>query len=247
MAEERTSKLHYVMAYRLLIFDADGTLFDYDRGEAYALFSAFRDQQLVFHEETMAPLYRRINKNIWRAFEAGEIPQGEISSRRFGEFFRELGVGCDIRAFSASYLGHLAEADFLIEGAVDVVATLAKSYSMAIVTNGLSRVQRERFGRSPITEHFHPIVISDEVGVQKPNPKIFDHIFEAHPDVPREEVLMIGDSLTSDIAGGVAAGIDTCWFNPGREPGAPGGGEEGRFLPDPTYEIRSLGDLLRIL
>ncbi|MFP4430944.1 MAG: YjjG family noncanonical pyrimidine nucleotidase [Spirochaetota bacterium] len=233
------------MAYRLLIFDADNTLFDYDRGEAYALSLAFRDQKLVFHQETMVSLYRRINKSIWRAFEAGEIPQGEISFRRFGEFFRELGVGCDIRAFSASYLGHLAEAHYLVEGAEDVVATLSKSYSMAIVTNGLSRVQRGRFGRSPIAGLFDPIVISDEVGVQKPNPEIFDHVFEAYPHVCREEVLMIGDSLTSDIAGGVAAGIDTCWFNPGRDPGAPAGG--GRFLPDPTYEIGSLGELLRML
>jgi 2-haloacid dehalogenase len=247
MAEVGTSNLHYAMAYRLLIFDADGTLFDYDRGEAYALSSAFRDQQLLFEEETMVPLYRRINKSIWNAFEAGEIAQGDISSRRFGEFFRELGVACDIYAFSASYLGHLGEADFLIEGAADVVAKLAESYSMAIVTNGLSRVQRGRFGRAAITEHFHPIVISDEVGVQKPNPEIFDHIFEVHPDVSREESLMIGDSLTSDIAGGVAAGVDTCRFNPGKDAGPGRGTEGGRFLPDPTYEIRSLGDLLRIL
>lgn len=235
------------MAYRLLIFDADGTLFDYDRGEAYALSAAFRDHRIGFDEVTMVPLYRRINKNIWNAFEAGGIAQGEISSRRFGEFFRELGVACDIPAFSASYLGHLGEADFLIEGAADVVEKLAGSYSMAIVTNGLSRVQRGRFRKAPITEHFHPIVISDEVGVQKPNPEIFEHIFDAYPEVPRDEVLMIGDSLTSDIAGGVAAGIDTCWLNPGRDPGTGGGAEGGRFVPDPTYEIRSLGDLLRIL
>lgn len=235
------------MAYRLLIFDADGTLFDYDRGEAYALSSAFREHELPFNEETMVPLYRRINKNIWRAFEAGDIVQSEISSRRFGEFFRELGVRCDILAFSASYLGHLGEADFLIDGAAEVATKLAGSYSMAIVTNGLSRVQRGRFGKSPITRHFDPIVISDEVGVQKPNPEIFDSIFDAYPNVARQEILMIGDSLTSDIAGGVAAGIDTCWLNPrGHTQG--GNGTEGRrFLPDPTYEIISLEDLLRIL
>ncbi len=235
------------MAYKLLIFDADGTLFDYDRGEAYALSSAFRDQGIAFDEATMVPIYRRINKEIWQAFEAGRIAQDQISPRRFGEFFRQLGVRCDTRAFGASYLGHLGEADFLIDGAEEVVEGLATRYSLAIVTNGLSRVQRGRFATSPITKHFDPIVISDEVGVQKPNPKIFSYVFDAHPDVPREKTLMIGDSVTSDIAGGVAAGIDTCWLNRGGLPDSSVSPGAKRFPPDPTFEIRSLDELLRLL
>lgn len=247
MAIGGASNLHCGMAYKLLVFDADGTLFDYDRGEAYALSSAFRDQGMAFEEATMVPVYRRINKEVWQAFEAGRIAQGEISPRRFGDFFRELGLRCDIQAFSASYLGHLGEADFLIDGAEEVVAGLAGRYSLAIVTNGLSRVQRGRFATSPITKHFDPIVISDEVGVQKPNPKIFSYVFDAHREVTREETLMIGDSLTSDIAGGVAAGIDTCWLNQ-RGAAGPNADLDGRrFLPDPTFEIRKLSELLRLL
>lgn len=232
------------MAYRLLIFDADGTLFDYDRAEAYALAAALTESGLSFDEEQMLPSYRRINKAIWRAFEAGDIVQSEISTRRFSEFFREIGLTCDVSAFSRSYLSHLAEADFLIEGAEEAVSALSHYYSMAIVTNGLSRVQRGRFGKSTIARHFHPIVISDEVGVQKPNPEVFDFVTQEYPAVSREEMLMIGDSLTSDIAGGVAAGLDTCWYNPHGEAGVTKGSS---FAPEPTYEIRSLGDLLRLL
>lgn len=247
MVLDRTSKLHCVMAYRLLIFDADGTLYDYDRGERYALSAAFRDLGITFNEARMLPIYRRINGAIWRAFENGEIHQSDISTRRFSELLRALGITADVPLLSSAYLAHLAEADFLIPGAEEVIKELAVRYSMAIVTNGLSRVQRGRFGRSSIIEHFHPIVISDEVGVQKPDPRIFDHVFESYPEVPRHETLMIGDSLSSDIAGGVAAGIDTCWYRPDAEENrrkAPG---SRVFIPDPTYEIVHLSDLRRLL
>jgi putative hydrolase of the HAD superfamily len=247
MAYRGTSKLHCDMAYRLLIFDADGTLYDYDRAERYALSAALRDLDIFFDEERMVPIYRRINGAIWRAFENGEILQSDISTRRFSEFLRELGIAADIQLLSSSYLQHLGEADFLISGAEGIVSELAPRYSMAIVTNGLSRVQRGRFGRSGIIAHFHPIVISDEVGVQKPDPRIFDHVFENYPGIPRHEILMIGDSLTSDIAGGVAAGIDTCWIRP-EEPGNRRKETGSRaFLPDPTYEIERLDDLRRLL
>ena len=247
MAHDGTSKLHCDMAYRLLIFDADGTLYDYNRAEHYALSSAFSDLQLPFDADRTIPIYRRINGAIWRAFENGEISQSDISPRRFSEFLRELGIVADVGLLSAAYLEHLAEADFLIPGAEAIIEELVSRYSMAIVTNGLSRVQRGRFGRSSITNHFHPIVISDEVGVQKPDPRIFERVFENYPHISRHEALMIGDSLTSDIAGGVAAGIDTSWYRPeeqssrGKTPGS------RTFLPDPTYEIAHLDDLRRLL
>ncbi len=227
-------------SYKLLIFDADGTIFDYDRGEAYALEAAFGDAGLPFDGEEMIATYRRINADIWRAFEAGRIAQQDISRTRFTRFFEEVGLSAAVDAFATSYLEHLGEADFLVSGAAELIEFLAKDYSLAMVTNGLSRVQRSRFSRSPIGGRFHPVVISDEVGVQKPNPDIFDFVYETHTQVSPAESLMIGDSLTSDIAGGRAAGIDTCWYNPV-------GDSLGIADPQPTFEISRLSDLAEYL
>ena len=226
------------MKYRWLLFDADGTLFDYDRAEAHALTETFTQIGLGFQNGYLES-YRQINNDLWRAFERGEISQEKLKTERFRILCQVLNMTADPAELSQIYLANLAKGIYLIEGAKEMIAVLSAHYRLAIITNGLKDVQRPRFANSAIVNYFTAIVISEEVGVAKPDSKIFDIAFKDMGQPGKGEVLIIGDSLTSDIAGGVNYGIDTCWYNP-----------EGRERPSNLnirYEIRSLSELPGLL
>ncbi len=220
--------------YRWLLFDADGTLWDYDRAEEAALRTAFAPLGRPFDTD-IAAAYRQINGRIWLEFEQGRISQERLRSRRFELLFERLDIDADPGVMSARYLGHLAQRTDLIDGAEEVLERLSGRAEMVIITNGLQDVQRSRFARSLIQPYFRDLVISEEVGAAKPDGRIFDAAFRAMGHPPRDEVLMIGDSLTSDIRGGADYGLDTCWFNPRGKP------REGEI--EIRYEIRRLGEL----
>ena len=222
------------MKYKWLLFDADGTLFDYDRAEAAALRAAFEQTGHPF-EPCFAEAYRRINGRIWLELEEGKITQKRLRTRRFELLFDDLGIDADPEATSARYLERLSRDTDLIDGAEGVLERLSRRAEMALITNGLQDVQRHRFARSTIRRFFRHLVISEEVGAAKPEPKIFDEAFRRMGHPRRSEVLMIGDSLSSDIQGGADYGLDTCWFNPRGTP-------RDREI-DIRYEIRSLGEL----
>lgn len=210
------------MNYEVALFDADGTLFDFHRAEAYALERAFRDLGIDFHAGAVEE-YKNINQEVWQLFERGEISSEELRILRFERFRAKSDIEADAESLSRSYLSWLSRAGFLIDGAVKLIEALSGRVRLAIITNGLKDVQRGRFGRSSIQKHFDAIVISEEVGVQKPDPSIFEFALESIGHTNKRSVLMIGDSLTSDIQGGVNFGIDTCWYNPGnlRAPKSP--------------------------
>ena len=226
------------MKYKWLLLDADGTLFDYDRAEAIALKWTFEGLGCEYKAE-YADAYRLINGWIWIEFEQGKITQDRLRTRRFELLFESLHLECDAEAFSALYLNNLAEGTDLIEGAEDVLRLLHGKVELLMITNGLQEVQRPRFARSLIGKYFTDFLISEEVGAAKPSQEIFDVAFEKMDHPRKEEVLIVGDSLSSDIKGGNNYGIDTCWFNPARQP-----------LPldvDVTYEIGNLRELLDVL
>ena len=207
--------------YSWLLFDADGTIFDFDRAEAQALQLTLAQASDRLGPEELAvyrQAFKRINGDLWRLFEDGGISQNTLKVARFAQLVDETGLHGDPQAMSAMYLANLALNSDLLPGAESVLETLAGRYQMAIITNGLKAVQRPRFGRATIIAHFTAIIISDEVGVAKPDPRIFDAAFDEMDQPKREEVLIIGDSLTSDIAGGFNYGIDTCWYNPQERP-----------------------------
>lgn len=224
-----------MIEYEVVLFDADGTIFDFARAETFALENTFRELGIPFGEEDLRT-YRRVNHQVWRMFERGRISSVELRSLRFQRLASERGIPADAAAMSAGYLSWLARASFLIDGAQGIIERLRGSVRMAIVTNGLKDVQRGRFGRSPITGHFEAIVISEEIGVQKPDPAIFDHALKLLGHTDRRTVLMVGDSLTSDVQGGVNFGIDTCWYNPDRIP-AP-------KRPVPSHIVTTLEELI---
>ncbi len=224
--------------YSWLLFDADGTLFDYERAERAALEHSFHEVDITF-EPVHLTTYRRINGQIWLDFEEGNITAERLKGRRFELLFNELHKSIDAQAFSDRYLTHLSEATYLIDGAEAIVKHLAATYHIGIITNGLTKVQRPRFKASVLAPYIEAAIISEEIGVAKPDPRIFELAFEQmrHPD--RNKVLMIGDSLTSDIQGGCNYGIDTCWFNPNDA--------KNTISFQPTYEIHALSEMLNIL
>ena len=183
--------------------------------------------------------YDTVNQRFWRAFERGEISQGEIKEKRFVAFFEALGLDLDASAMNALYLKGLSEGYYLLDGALELVQKLAQDHTLAIVTNGLKEVQRPRFTASPIIGYFNTIVVSDELGVAKPQAGIFDEAFRLLDYPAKRDVLMIGDSLSSDMQGGINYGIDTCWFNPA--------GRDNKAGLPVTYEVKDFETLSRIL
>jgi len=227
-----------MMKYKWLLFDADNTLFDYDKAEAKALERTFH-QTDVDYEASYAYLYRQINKKIWLELEQGRITKERLRLKRFELLFDSINKDVDPENFSTLYLRNLAGSSELMDGALETVRDLFRKARLVIVTNGLKEVQRSRFLRSEIREYFIDIIISEEIGVSKPDKRFFDIIFTRVGNPRKEEVLIIGDSLSLDIKGGNDYGIDTCWFNPKQL--------SNHLHEEATYEIRALNEIAGLL
>lgn len=226
------------MSYDWIFFDADGTLFDYDAAEAAALEGAF-DACALAYDSSIGPRYSEINAGIWREFERGELDQNELKTLRFDRLFTEIGLSADAAVFSGHYLEILGRQTTLLDGAEQLVRSLAGNVEMLLITNGLAEVQVPRFAASSIRDSFAEIVISGEIGLAKPDPAIFDYAFARIGRPKKERVLMIGDNLGSDILGGANYGLDTCWYNPA-------GTLNGHGV-EPRFEIRELSEVLDLL
>ncbi len=224
--------------YPWLWFDADNTLFNYDRAEATALQYTFSTLNLSF-EASYLNTYREINAKLWQMLERHEITPAALRQRRFVQLFEALQLSGMPDHVSDIYLEHLAVCAELNEGAYEVLATLSQTSQMAILTNGLQSVQRGRLERSAIKPLIREIIISEEIGVAKPQVGFFEIASARTGNPSKRDILLIGDSLTSDIRGGVDYGIDTCWYNPAGE-----SRPEGLAI---TYEIRQLQELLELL
>jgi 2-haloacid dehalogenase len=224
--------------YQWLLFDADGTLFDYDRAEAAALARALLEIGSALDAGSLAA-YRRINAALWQALERGEGTLAMVKVRRFEQWFEALGMTHSPEAFSARYLECLAECSELVADAAEVLQALQGKYRMAILTNGLQLVQTGRLARSAIRPHIAEMIISEEIGFSKPARGFFEVALARLGQPDRRELLMIGDGWSSDIKGAVDYGIDACWYNPKRQP-----------RPDAsplTREISSLRELVEWL
>jgi 2-haloacid dehalogenase len=224
--------------YDWLWFDADGTLFDYNRAEATALQNSFKLLSLQF-EDRYLDAYREINSKLWQRLERHEIKPEVLRVHRFELLFETLSLNGIPDQFSTVYVEQLAICAELVDGAHEVLQNLHGRSHIVIVTNGLQAVQRSRVERSTIKGFIEEIIISEEVGAAKPHAAFFDSAMEQTGHPRKSDVLIIGDSLTSDIRGGVEYGLDTCWYNPAAQ-------SKPEELPI-TYEIRRLDELLAII
>ncbi len=205
------------MHYDIVLLDADDTLFDFHRAESVALEESLSAFGYTAPLDEYLGAFHRINAEVWRAYEAGTSTSEEIRVRRFVLLLSELGHDADPHALSEMYVSRLGRAAYLLPGARELLDALRGVVPLGLVTNGISEVQRSRLALSGVGEYFDSVTISDEAGIQKPDPEIFRMALEALRAAagPRsgDRVIMIGDGLHSDIRGAIAAGIDSCWFN----------------------------------
>ena len=224
--------------YPWLFFDADGTLFDYNRAEAIAFRKAFELLKFPFQEGHLG-IYQKINRDLWQALERREITPAALRVRRFEQLLEALQLSGSADELNVAYVEQLGLCTELMDGAYEILRTFHERCRIAIVTNGLEAVQRSRLRHSMIHPFITELIISEEVGAAKPHPAFFDAAFAQTGNPAKSDVLIIGDSLTSDMQGGVDYGIDTCWYNAGGE-----ANPSGLVL---TYEIQDLHELLEII
>lgn len=227
------------MKYEIIIFDADDTLFDFKKSERHAFKNTMVEFDVEYDENYHLKIYHEINTAIWKEFESKLITQEKLKVERFRRLSEALKVELDENKLSKSYMTHLANASFLFEESITLLEALHKHCKFMIVTNGLSYVQNNRIRKSVIANYFEDIVVSEDIKIAKPDPKIFEHALNNLKHTDKSKVLMVGDSLTSDIQGGLNFGIDTCWFNPNKI--------ENKTSISPTYEISNLMELMDIL
>jgi len=227
------------MKYEVIMFDADETLFDFKKSEREALKNTMIEFKIDYDENYHLKMYKDINSVIWKEFEDGIILQNNLNVERFKRLLSKLNFNFDEIEFSKSYVKHLSYASFLYNDSLPLIESLYKEFKLIIITNGLKDVQYNRIRNSIIGKYFKNVVVSEEVDISKPDPKIFEYALNSINYNDKSKVLMVGDSLTSDIQGGINSGIDTCWFNPSNI--------IKKTAIEPTYEISNLMELKDIL
>jgi len=198
--------------YTKLIFDADNTLFDFDRAEKTALLNT------LTHFGMPSPVglldfYRAMNTELWQQLDAKTISIAQLKRYRATKLFEFVGQHQDPHLFSLHYLDELAQCQYLLQHVELTLEKLSPHCEMAVITNGLVQVQKPRFENSRIKQYFGAMVISEELGVSKPDPAIFAHTCEMMQWHEPSEVLMVGDNYPCDIQGAANFGMQTCWFN----------------------------------
>jgi 2-haloacid dehalogenase len=227
------------MKYPWILFDADDTIFDFHRSARHSLIATLKDFDIV-PKPAFVTIYEQINIETWAAFERQEITAVELRRTRFEKFLDAIGEYRDPMEMNAHYLQNLSSTTFLVDGALALMQELlALGLRLGLITNGLKEVQRPRISRAKLEANFEVIVVSDEIGVSKPHAGFFEHAFDKMGSPGKREVLVVGDSLNSDIQGGNNFGLDTCWFNPGKTPNI--------TAHQPTYEIEKLQELKSLL
>ncbi len=203
------------MQYTTLLMDADETLLDFCKSEAFGLQSTMERYGLPY-TAAVREIYHEINRVLWQQLERGEIRRERLKVKRFEQLFERLGVdGVDAAAFNAAYMQTLGTRGFMLPGALDLLRDLCDRYDICIITNGSASVQHTRLADSGMLPYVGQVFISEEIGADKPSAPFFEYVLAHIKESDKRKMLVIGDSLTSDIQGGNLAGIDTCWYNPG--------------------------------
>ena len=225
--------------YDVLLCDADNTIFDFEQAEVYAFadacaYAGFEPTQELLHT------YSEINQALWKLLEQGGITQKVLRVRRFEQFLAAIGrTDIDAVGMAQAFVDSLGRQSVPIAGAVEAVERWSKILPVIIVTNGIAKVQHGRMDGSAVNPFISGLVISEEVGSAKPDPKMLYIGMEQAGVTDVRRALMLGDSLSSDIAAAANANVDACWYNPK-------GTENKKGLPV-RYDIRDLDEVDAIL
>ncbi len=237
--------------YNYILIDADGTLFDYHMAERESLRKTFSFYGIEDSESSCIELYKRINSECWNEFEKGNLTLDELRLKRFKGLIDEGNLGdIDPLEMGQNYLKNLSLAGYMLEGAVGLLESLYKNHSLTMITNGITETQYSRIDVAGIRGYFDNIIISGEIGCQKPESEYFRITMDRIGNPDKSDVIVIGDSLTSDIAGGNRFGLDTCWINlDSSTPACPKNKEVENLAGDfkPVYEVSSLLQIIDIV
>lgn len=223
---------------KAVLFDSDDTLLDFTMAEHIALNKTFKEIGIEPEEDTIK-LYSEINKRHWEMLERGELTREQVLIKRFDRFFEAVRIEGDSLSTQKLYNHNLGIGHYFIPGAVELLEKLYGKYKLYLVTNGNESVQVPRLKSADIGHFFEEIFISQRIGYDKPSIEFFNRCFEKMPAYNGDEMIIIGDSLTSDIKGGLNANIHTCWFNPH--------GKKGRADIVPEYTVKSLDEIPGLL
>ena len=226
------------MRFKYLFLDLDGTLLDFERSEALAFVAAFAGEGL-FTDDAMYETYRAINNALWDAFEQGMVTKDHLVVERFRRFLAHYDSPVDPAYMNEVYINTLSFTCIEVPGARELLEALAGKIPMALVTNGVAKAQYGRVKNARMAPFFEHVFISEEIGAQKPDPIFFKKALEACGNPDPAEVLIVGDSLSADMRGGISSGLKTCWFNPK-------GLTDANNLPI-DYTIDALDELLPII
>ncbi len=221
-----------------LLIDLDDTILDFRLAEANAIRTTLSELDLPHDDETIR-LYSRINDEEWKRLERGETTRDRLVVHRFERLFEALGVTRDAPVTKRIYERRLGDQHTYLPGAREALETLATRYDLYLVSNGTCIVQDRRLADAALLPLFREVFISERVGLKKPDASFFDHVFTVIGEERRATAAIIGDSLTSDIRGGVNAGIRTVWVNTRALPADP--------ALTPTLTVPSLAEAVDLL
>ena len=221
-----------------LFLDLDDTILDFHKAERLAIAKTFRDFGIDPTDEVLHR-YHLINKACWERLERNEWTREQVLVNRFGILFGEYGVDADPAACARAYEKNLSIGHYFLPGAEEAVDRLSQKYRLFLASNGTASVQKGRMTSANLYRFFEKVFVSQELGANKPSEEFFSRSFAQIPDFDPKKAMMVGDSLTSDILGGIRAGIRTCWVNPGHA--------AARADIPADYEIESLAQLEALL
>ena len=200
------------MSYKILLFDLDDTLLDFSANEADSLKKLFCEHGISYSDE-LFQIYSAVNKQLWSDYERGLIPLNEVLDSRFAQTLLIIGQSGSGSAWEARYRALLGEGAQLMDGAFELCRSLSASHRLFVITNGVTETQIKRLERAGLSEYFEAVFTSQSISFQKPSKEFFDYVAAHIKNFRASDALVIGDSLHTDIKGGISAGIDTCWLN----------------------------------
>ncbi|AUI65963.1 MULTISPECIES: pyrimidine 5'-nucleotidase [Glaesserella] len=222
------------MKYQWILFDADETLFSFN---SYLGLKTMLARYGIDFSETDYDAFQEINKPLWVAYQNKEITIQQLQTIRFAQLAEKTGK--DALALNQELMAEMAIVSKPLPNVMEMLHALHGKVKMGIITNGLEALQQKRLENTQTVQFFETVVVSEIIGVAKPDPKIFEFAFDQIGNVDKSQILMVGDTLTSDILGANRVGIDSCWFNHT--------GENNKTDIQPTYEITDIRQLIHIV
>lgn len=222
---------------KFIFLDLDDTILDFHRSEAVALKKTLQSLNVAPTDEVVRR-YSAINRAHWQALERKELTREQVLIGRFRQLFEEVGMNVSANVAQNLYEKNLSESHFFIDGAPRLLMTLSQKYPLYIASNGTTVVQTNRIASAGIGRYFKGIFLSQELGADKPQIEFFERATGQIEGYDPAQSIILGDSLTSDIQGGINAGMHTCWFNPHKR-------ERGNITPE--FEISDLAQFETVL